>query len=209
MPAAWSDKAKHDTLRAAQKAAKQARLKAHPDSHVFLIRELEAAAVAVLSAITQGDSHQHVKIGDSVLVCDRGGGTVDFTSYEITAITPKLAFKELVAGNGGKCGSTYVDPDFIKCMESKFGNAYSSLPWEKRGIASRLMRGFEGHKRDFGKSRDVRRVYELQLFMKKASESAFCDEDEGIVKLQHVDLKRMFDTVVSSSDTWTKTGGSC
>lgn len=197
VPAVWSDKAKHDTLRAAQKAAKQATLSAHPDSHVFLIQEPEAAAVAVLSSLTQGGSTQHVQVSGSVLVSDCGGGTVDLTSYEITAITPKLAFKELIVGNGGKCGSTYIDREFIKWMETKFGNAYTSLSWEKRGPASRLMKDFEGHKRDFGKSRDVRRVYELQVFMKKATDSTCYDEDEGIVKLRYADLKRMFDVVVS------------
>lgn len=198
VPAVWSDKAKHDTLRAAQKAAKQAKLSAHPDSHVFLIQEPEAAAVAALSALTQGGSSQHVDVGDSVLVCDGGGGTVDLTSYEITAITPKLAFKELIVGNGGKCGSTYIDREFIKWMEARFGKAYTLLSWDKRGPASRLMKDFEGHKRDFGKSQDVRRVYELQLFMKTAPDSQFYDEDEGIVRLQYMELKRMFDMVVST-----------
>lgn len=197
VPAVWSDKAKHDTLRAAQKAAKQAKLSAHPESNVFLIQEPEAAAVAVLSGLTQGGADQLVRIGDGVLMCDCGGGTVDLTSYQVTSTSPKLAFKELIAGNGGKCGSTYIDREFIKWMESKFGKAYMSLSWEKPGPASRLMKDFEGHKRDFGKSRDVRRVYELQLFMKQASDSAFYDEDEGIVKLGYMDLQRMFDTVVS------------
>lgn len=100
VPAVWSDKAKSDTLRAARKAAKQAKLKCHVDSKIFLIREPEAAAVATLSALTKGGSDHQIKVGDSIMVCDCGGGTVDITTYVINGITPKLSFKELLVGTG-------------------------------------------------------------------------------------------------------------
>lgn len=100
VPAVWSDRAKADTLNAARIAAKQARIQCHPASQIFLIREPEAAAVATLSTLTQGGSEQQVKSGDSIMICDCGGGTVDITSYEITETTPKLVFKELLVGTG-------------------------------------------------------------------------------------------------------------
>ncbi|EME86907.1 uncharacterized protein MYCFIDRAFT_172600 [Pseudocercospora fijiensis CIRAD86] len=205
VPAVWSDKAKRDTLRAAQKAAKQAKLRAHPDSQVFLIREPEAAAIAVLSDVTQdrrltllGGSENQVGVGQSILVCDCGGGTVDLTAYQITAITPKLEFKELVVGIGGKCGSTYIDREFMKWMEHKFKKAFTELPWEKRGPASRMMKDFEAHKKDFGKSTNTRKIYEVgPLVMKNAKNPKYYDEDEGIIRIYEEDLKRMFDPVVS------------
>lgn len=40
-------------------------------------------------------------------------------------------------------------------MEHMFEDAYINLSWEKRGPASRLMKDFEGAKRDFGKSDDA------------------------------------------------------
>lgn len=100
VPAVWSDKAKHDTLRAARKSAKQAKLECHPDSQIFLIREPEAAAVAVLSDMTKGASEEQIKVGDSVMIIDCGGGTVDITTYEISSIDPKLTFKEHLVGTG-------------------------------------------------------------------------------------------------------------
>ena len=100
VPAVWSDRAKADTLKAVRQAARQARVTIHPHSQVFLICEPEAAAVAALSALTQGNSQAQVKIGDGVLICDCGGGTVDLTTYHITAIDPKLEFKELIIGTG-------------------------------------------------------------------------------------------------------------
>ncbi|CAK1359214.1 unnamed protein product [Cercospora beticola] len=197
VPAVWSDKAKADTLRAARKAAKQAKLKIHAESQVFLIREPEAAAVATLSSLTQGGSEQQIKANDSIMICDCGGGTVDITTYVITGITPKLAFKELLVGTGGKCGSTYIDREFIKFMEKKFGAAYTNLKWEKRGPASRLMKDFESHKRDFGKSKDAKRFYEMQLYMEDVAESKYYDEDDFMVKIYRDDLKKMFEPVVS------------
>lgn len=183
VPAVWSDKAKADTLRAARMAARQAKLKLHAQSQVMLIREPEAAAIATLSFYTQGGTDHQVQIGDSIMVCDCGGGTVDITTYEITEITPQLAFKELLVGTGGKCGSTYIDREFIKWMEKKFGKAYSSLSWAKRGPASRLMKDFESAKRDFGKSNHRSKYHEIQIYMKGADHSKHYDEDDGIVKL--------------------------
>ena len=64
---------------------------------------------------------------------------------------------------GGKCGSTYIDREFIKWMENKFGNAYTSLSLIKKGPASRFMKDFESHKRDFGKTKDPTRYYEMYV----------------------------------------------
>lgn len=100
VPAIWSDKAKHDTLRAARKSAKHAMLECHPDSQIFLIREPEAAAVAVLSDMAKGASEKQIKVGDSVMIIDCGGGTVDITTYEISSIFPKLTFQEYLVGTG-------------------------------------------------------------------------------------------------------------
>lgn len=68
-------------------------------------------------------------------------------------------------------------------MEKKFGTAYTNLKWDKRGPASRLMKDFEGHKRDFGKSKDAKRYYEMQVTLKNVPESKYYDEDDGIVKI--------------------------
>lgn len=100
VPAVWTDRAKADTMRAARKAAVQARLHFHEDTQVSLIREPEAAAVATISYLTQGGSEQQIKVGDSILICDCGGGTVDITTYEISNVMPKLTFKELLVGTG-------------------------------------------------------------------------------------------------------------
>jgi hypothetical protein len=93
VPAVWSDRAKSATLRAAEKAAKNAQVLRSASVSSFLIAEPEAAAVATLATITQGGSTLQVKVrvdyptlegnadhkiqpDDSILICDCGGGTV-------------------------------------------------------------------------------------------------------------------------------------
>ncbi|KXT06267.1 hypothetical protein AC578_9157 [Pseudocercospora eumusae] len=197
VPAVWSDKAKSDTLRAVRKAAQQAKVQLHYDSQCFLICEPEAAAVAVISALTQGDSQAHVKGGDVVLVCDCGGGTVDITTYEIAALAPKLQFKELQTGTGGKCGSTWIDRNFMVWMEQKFGKAYTDLSLEIRGPTSCFMKDFEGFKRDFGKSNNPAKRYKLRLSLRGVARSRNYDDRDSYVILHNEDLKAMFDPVVA------------
>lgn len=53
-----------------------------------------------------------MKIGDTFVLCDAGGGTVDLISYTITELYPRLQIKEAAPGTGGFCGSTYLDESF-------------------------------------------------------------------------------------------------
>jgi hypothetical protein len=100
VPAVWSDRAKTDTLRAAEKAAMNADVFRDAMVSTFLIAEPEAAAVATVSAITEGGARQQIIPGDSILVCDCGGGTVDITTYQVVALQPKLEFREILVGTG-------------------------------------------------------------------------------------------------------------
>ncbi|EME80247.1 uncharacterized protein MYCFIDRAFT_189860 [Pseudocercospora fijiensis CIRAD86] len=197
VPAVWSDKAKSDTLRAVRKAAQQAKVQLHYDSQCFLICEPEAAAVAAISSLAQGDSQTQVKAGDVILVCDCGGGTVDVTTYELAALTPKLQFHELQTGTGGKCGSTWIDRNFMIWMEQKFGTAYTDLSLETRGPTSRFMKDFEGFKRDFGKSSNPTKRYKLPLSLPGVPRSKHYDDTNSYVILYNEDLKSMFDPVVA------------
>lgn len=106
VPAVWSDKAKADTLRAAEKAARTAAVFQQTPVSTFLVAEPEAAAVATISAITEGGSRLHIKVRlwrhcrvsislmltsyqpeDGVLVCDCGGGTVVWSITSSTVIS--------------------------------------------------------------------------------------------------------------------------
>ncbi|RAL05412.1 Hsp70 family protein [Aspergillus ibericus CBS 121593] len=116
VPAVWGDKAKHNTLRAAEKAG-------IPAEDVSLVSEPEAAALYSLRA-TQPNS---ISKNDVFIVCDAGGGTVDLISYQITELEP-LALKEVVKGAGRICGSMLLDQRFDALLKERTGlGGYATL----------------------------------------------------------------------------------
>ncbi|KAG9231241.1 Hsp70 family protein-like protein [Amylocarpus encephaloides] len=99
VPAVWSDRAKNVTLLAAKAAGMWP---------ITLIKEPEAAALYAIHDM----SDKGLKVGNSLVICDRGGGTVDLISYEITALEPRLELKELVPSKGGMSGSLGLNMRF-------------------------------------------------------------------------------------------------
>ncbi|KAI8691181.1 hypothetical protein NCS56_00109900 [Fusarium sp. Ph1] len=59
-----------------------------------------------------------IEPGDTIVVCDAGGGTVDLISYVIESIDP-FTVKECVKGDGGLCGGVFLDENFVKLIKSK------------------------------------------------------------------------------------------
>lgn len=68
-------------------------------------------------------------------------------------------------------------------METESGPSYTRLSWGKRSPSGRFMKDFESHKRDFGKSNDPWKAYEMELVMPGAPKSRYYDTDESVVKL--------------------------
>jgi hypothetical protein len=106
---------------------------------LHIISEPEAAAMYVLQAM---DPHG-IKVGDTFVVCDAGGGynssshyvlpcrnltdlrlyrTVDLISYTVSALHPFLKIKEAAPGTGSLCGSTFLNRIFAKMLRDRFGN---------------------------------------------------------------------------------------
>ena len=83
-----------------------------------MISEPEAAAVYALDAL---DPHE-IEVGDTFVVCDAGGGTVDLISYTAMALKPKLEVIEATPGTGSLCGSTFLNRRFEKFLEDKLGH---------------------------------------------------------------------------------------
>ncbi|CAG9953192.1 unnamed protein product [Clonostachys rosea f. rosea IK726] len=108
VPAVWSDKAKNATLQAAKYAG------IFP---VTLIKEPEAAALYTMYSLGFA-----LKVGDAIVVCDAGGGTVDLISYKVAALTPKLQLKELIPGTGGMAGSLGLNQRFVEAVKSLVGD---------------------------------------------------------------------------------------
>lgn len=110
-PAVWSDAAQAKTRLCAEKAGMGV------GSALHIISEPEAAAMYALDAM---DPH-NIKVGDTFVLCDAGGGTVDLISYKVSALKPLLQIVEAAPGSGSTCGSTFLNRIFQKFLEEKLG----------------------------------------------------------------------------------------
>ena len=111
VPAVWSDKAQAKTRQCAELAG------LNKNGHLQMISEPEAAAVYALDALNP----HGLEKGDTFVLCDAGGGTVDLISYQILALAPLLELREVAPGSGGLCGSTFINERFAKFLINKFG----------------------------------------------------------------------------------------
>ena len=84
---------------------------------LHVVSEPEAAAMYALETM---DRH-NLKVKDTFVLCDAGGGTVDLISYKVLALRPKLKIVEASPGSGDLCGSSFLDRMFQDFIERKLG----------------------------------------------------------------------------------------
>ena len=94
VPAIFSDLAKHRMELAARKAGIGG-----TNSSLELLSEPESAALYCLK-IMQNRMLQ-IKVGDKMVICDAGGGTVDLISYELKQIVDVFRLEECSTATGG------------------------------------------------------------------------------------------------------------
>lgn len=107
VPAVWSDTAQAKTRTCAYNAGMGKELQ--------IISEPEAAAIYALNAM---DPHS-INVGDTLIICDAGGGTVDLISYTVSALKPILKVQEATTGSGRLCGSTFLNRILQKFLVDK------------------------------------------------------------------------------------------
>ncbi|KAK4197098.1 hypothetical protein QBC40DRAFT_334474 [Triangularia verruculosa] len=150
VPAVWSNDSKEKTKTLFSKAAKEAGM---PEGTVHLLSEPEAAAIHVLSEKAEASRKTvaKLKIGDTFVVCDVGGGTVDLITYTVTNVSP-LEVKEAAPGDGEVAGSAQLNMRFEAYLEARFAKAptytTSSETLRKR-IVQQAVTQFEKTKRRF------------------------------------------------------------
>ena len=96
--------------------AEAARMGAGAALHI--ISEPEAAALYALDAL---DPHG-LKIGDTFVLCDAGGGTVNLITYRVSSLKPVLKLAEASPGSGSLCGASFLNRGFQEYLEEKLGN---------------------------------------------------------------------------------------
>ncbi|RPA76189.1 actin-like ATPase domain-containing protein [Ascobolus immersus RN42] len=145
-PAVWSHKAQQATLDAATIAGFGSRQR---DS-ITMVSEPEAAATYCLQDIHANQGVDVFRVGESIVICDCGGGTVDLITYRVESIRPTLQLTEAVVGDGGKYGSTSIDRQFIAMLRERVGEAiFSKWPAKRTGRGGMIMQAFESAKRGF------------------------------------------------------------
>ncbi|CAG2199864.1 unnamed protein product [Mytilus edulis] len=148
VPAVWTDTAKQFMRLAALEAG-------IPGSQLTLAYEPEAAALYCRESTYQRKGQLIGPIstfgtGESLLILDCGGGTVDVTAYEIMQ---NGRLKELHEPTGGPWGGTMVDQAFMKFMKVMFGtNVWTKFEHEYGIEVLDIQRHFELKKRTIGES---------------------------------------------------------
>ncbi|KAJ3544884.1 hypothetical protein NM208_g2806 [Fusarium decemcellulare] len=108
-----------------------------------LVQEPEAAG---LSIMFERSEFPEIQKGESFVVCDAGGGTVDVISYRVTSAHP-FQLKECVKGDGKLSGAFRIDEAFEAHLKAKTKLKLSSLSeaeynsfftedWERRAKRS-------------------------------------------------------------------------
>lgn len=115
VPAPWSIVAKKRMSDAFVKAATLQELNRLPE--VDIVSEPEATAIYTLSRCPG----HGLNIGDSIVVVDAGGCTVDLVSYTIRRFTPVWELDQATTPSGGCCGSVFIDLRFKKFLIAKLG----------------------------------------------------------------------------------------
>ncbi|KAF8464851.1 hypothetical protein BDZ91DRAFT_849522 [Kalaharituber pfeilii] len=123
VPAIWSDKGKEMIKQAAIDAG-------IAEKHIYMISELEAAAVHCLTDLNE--TKGSLKVGDIYVIVDCGGGTVDLMSYQVTSTEP-LRVNESTRGTGGLYGSTLLNREFEALVIHRIGkDAFDQMDDEDR-----------------------------------------------------------------------------
>ncbi|EXL89731.1 hypothetical protein FOPG_00319 [Fusarium oxysporum f. sp. conglutinans race 2 54008] len=114
LPAIWPPYAQQRMKMAAKQAGILDPRLAGPTTLRF-VSEPEAAALATIKDLSKRSS---IKAGDTIVVCDAGGGTVDLISYIFQSTDP-FVVKECVKGDGDLCGGVFLDEAFIRVVKRK------------------------------------------------------------------------------------------
>ena len=113
VPASFDEVARTLTVEAARKAG---------FLHVTLVEEPQAAFYSWISQYEQSWETQF-KLGDTILVCDVGGGTTDFSLIEIRQDGEKLAFQRMAVGDHLLLGGDNIDAALAHYVEQKLQEA--------------------------------------------------------------------------------------
>ncbi|CAK7221496.1 hypothetical protein SEUCBS140593_004589 [Sporothrix eucalyptigena] len=116
IPAIWPQYARNMMKSAARRAGILQR-RDIADTTLILVEEPEAAA---LSTLLDRREYPEMGVGETFMVVDCGGGTIDIISYKVVQTSP-FVIHEAVKGDGKLCGAFMVDDKFEHHMRNQSG----------------------------------------------------------------------------------------
>ncbi|KAJ3568034.1 hypothetical protein NPX13_g6558 [Xylaria arbuscula] len=166
VPAMWQDYAVLRMENAIEKAGILANRPGCDDTTYTVVSEPEAASLASIDGFNK---HGVLVPGQTFIVADLGGGTVDIFSFRVKSIQPQLALEEIVEGDGALCGGTFLDQAFLAFLIARIQRMKSkdkliktwkqlhsleqrrivNIVWEK-GIKRKYCDGQSGRRIDLG-----------------------------------------------------------
>ncbi|CAG8696780.1 6329_t:CDS:2, partial [Dentiscutata erythropus] len=167
--------------------------------NLLFTTEPEAAAIHCMKALKEHD----LGVGDSFMVVDCGGGTVDLTTRKLLAGN-KLS--EITEREGDFCGGSYVDQEFLKFLGRKIGssaidlvrqNYYGQLQYMVQEFCRRVKLPFTGDEREFDTFElDLEDTCPVLKQYVRGQAKEDMEEAEWVVNIEFEDVKAMFDPVV-------------
>ncbi|KAI1395126.1 hypothetical protein F4819DRAFT_506014 [Hypoxylon fuscum] len=141
VPAIWTQKACRDMQAALLIAMRTADFKGVDPSgeaieNLFIVSEPEAAAAFIL------DTNPNIQAGQTFVLLDAGGGTVDANTYTVSQTQPLRLSNEVVEPGGGLCGSSYLNEAFRTLLHERLKTQKQNLEKGRDtldGIVERIM----------------------------------------------------------------------
>ncbi|TGO22352.1 hypothetical protein BPAE_0171g00110 [Botrytis paeoniae] len=126
VPVIWSPSACRNMQSAMEIAIQQSELGSI--NNLFLVSEPEAAAAYVL------EYSNSITAGETFILLDAGGGTVDATTYTVGDAEPLKLKREEVAAKGGLYGSSYLNEAFREYLFGRLESEKSDLETNGRTL---------------------------------------------------------------------------
>ena len=186
VPASWPDRPKDCLLQAAKKAGIES-----PGTRLKFQAEPEAAAIFGLKARVR---KKQVNVGDCIIICNAGGGTVDVVTYQVLSKQP-LALDQVVVSKGKFCGSAFVDAEFECQLRSILGKDFERLD---PSVLAQIREDFEYK---------IKRTYNPEKPSKYAIPVTGVVNDkkraiqDGRLKLDDAVLRASFETIMTQTMT--------
>ncbi|OAA63621.1 Heat shock protein Hsp70 [Niveomyces insectorum RCEF 264] len=185
VPAIWSEKAKHLTQKAAERAG---------ITPVDMITEPEAAALFTLDSM----KNRGLKKGDVMTVCDAGGGTVDLISYEVKGVEP-FALRTLTVASGGIAGSLLLNKGFEQLVQGAVAGNEAFVALRKSDAYRDAMKDFDFViKPSFRGPNDVCKY--AKFTMAKLEDNPAKGLERDALALPGPTLQKIFDPVITTID---------